>query len=82
MPWNPSSRPAGLGRSASCQFCPPPLIAQVTPLLENFRTHGAISRLAHQGVLEPLLHFFPTALDKLPPEDSALKGMDGCKMGE
>lgn len=47
---------------------------QVTPLLENFRTHAAISSLAHYGVLEVLLHFFPDALDKLPPETSQLTG--------
>ncbi|KAG2489168.1 hypothetical protein HYH03_012394 [Edaphochlamys debaryana] len=46
----------------------------VTPLLENFRTHAAISRLAHSGVLEPLLHFFPNTFDRLPPETSRIRG--------
>lgn len=53
--------------------CPPARL-QLTPLLENFRTHAAISRLAHYGVLEVLLHFFPEALDRLPPETSQLTG--------
>ncbi|KXZ52835.1 hypothetical protein GPECTOR_8g218 [Gonium pectorale] len=51
-----------------------PKVPEVTPLLQNFRTHAQISRLAHFGVLEPLLHFFPDALDKLPPESSSIRG--------
>jgi hypothetical protein len=47
---------------------------QLRPLLENFRTHAAISRLAHFGVLEPLLFFFKDAIDRLPPEHSNLAG--------
>jgi hypothetical protein len=48
---------------------------ELTPLLENFRTHAAISRLAHRGVLEPLLGFFPSCMDRLAPETSALQGV-------
>ncbi|KXZ43819.1 hypothetical protein GPECTOR_80g179 [Gonium pectorale] len=51
-----------------------PKVPEVTPLLQNFRTHAQICRLAHFGVLEPLLFFFPDALDKLPPETSEATG--------
>lgn len=49
--------------------------AQVRHLLTNHRAHGGITRLAHWGMLEVLTHFFPDALDRLPPETSSLTGM-------
>lgn len=42
-------------------------------LVQNYRTHNGIVRLAHSVVLA-LQHFFPTSIDKLQPESSKLAG--------
>ncbi|PNH10429.1 TPR and ankyrin repeat-containing protein 1 [Tetrabaena socialis] len=47
---------------------------EVTPLLQNFRTHAEIAKLAHYGTLEPLLYFFEYAFDRLEPEHSEKPG--------
>ncbi len=75
----PAVRPARatslcLLRACRAKILPPHLDAQVVPLLQNFRTHEAISGLAHCGVLAPLQDLFPHSIDRLPPERSTIPG--------
>jgi hypothetical protein len=49
-------------------------VPPLSTLTQNFRTHRHISKLAHYGVLEPLLFYFETCMDRLDPETSSLDG--------
>ncbi|CAH9101363.1 unnamed protein product [Cuscuta europaea] len=48
-------------------------IARVSCLLQNFRTHAGVLRLA-QSVIDILAHYFPLSIDALAPETSLIYG--------
>ncbi|CAH9131432.1 unnamed protein product [Cuscuta epithymum] len=48
-------------------------IARVSCLLQNFRTHAGVLRLA-QSVIDILSHYFPLSIDALAPETSLIYG--------
>ncbi|VFQ72468.1 unnamed protein product [Cuscuta campestris] len=48
-------------------------IAKVSCLLQNFRTHAGVLKLA-QSVIDILYHYFPLSIDALAPETSLIYG--------
>nr|GMC52182.1 uncharacterized protein LOC109161799 isoform X3 [Ipomoea batatas]GME21249.1 uncharacterized protein LOC109161799 isoform X3 [Ipomoea batatas] len=48
-------------------------LAGVSCLLQNFRTHAGVLRLA-QSVIDILYHYFPLSIDALAPETSLIYG--------
>ncbi|XP_019165856.1 PREDICTED: uncharacterized protein LOC109161799 isoform X2 [Ipomoea nil] len=48
-------------------------LAGVSCLLQNFRTHAGVLRLA-QSVIDILCHYFPQSIDALAPETSLIYG--------